>query len=390
MPRPAGDTTSINKHSRVIIYKIIPNFYLFDVCVCSAMTMTMTKVLITGVTGYIGGSILTHLQSSANQATRDLQISVLVRNDSRAEYFSSVGLKVYTIQDLDDVDAIKAAASEHDVVIHTASGYHTASARALIQGLGMRKKLNTDANLYYIHTSGTSNLADRPISQTYAESRTFSDKDSDIYDYLKKRNTIEPYPQRTTDLVVVETGKTEDVPTTIIMSPAIYGVGSGKFNRITIQYPLQMKAAVASGRAEYVGDGKGVWDFVHIADLVQLYEIVLLDRIQGQRTVPVGEEGFLFSGTGTFAWKDVAQGIAKAGVELGQLADTETKSISLEEAAGKWVQGNTQLCELGFASNARSRAEIGIELGWKPTKTRADWEQSFFEEFEEVLKTNKK
>lgn len=352
--------------------------------------MTMTKVLITGVTGYIGGSILSHLQSSANQAIRDLQISVLVRNDSRAEYFSSVGFKVYTIQDLDDVDAIKAAASEHDVVIHTASGYHTASARALIQGLGMRKKLNSDANLYYIHTSGTSNLADRPISQTYAESRTFSDKDSDIYDYLKKRNTIEPYPQRTTDLVVVETGKTEDVPTTIIMSPAIYGVGSGKFNRITIQYPLQMKAAIASGRAEYVGDGKGVWDFVHIADLVQLYEIVLLDRIQGQRTVPVGEEGIIFSGTGTFAWKDVAQGIAKAGVELRQLADTETKSISLEEAAGKWVHGDTQLCELGFASNARSRAEIGIELGWKPTKTRADWEQSFFEEFEEVLKTNKK
>ncbi|PON28840.1 hypothetical protein TGAM01_v201948 [Trichoderma gamsii] len=349
--------------------------------------MTMTKILITGVTGYIGGSILSYLQSSANQTTRDLEISVLVRNDSRAEYFSSIGLKVHTIQDLDDLDAIKAAASEHDVVIHTASGYHTASARALIQGLGIRKKLKQDADLYYIHTSGTSNLADRPISQTYAESRTFSDKDSDIYDYIKKREVIEPYAQRTTDLVVVETGKEEGVPTTIIMSPTIYGVGSGKFNRITIQYPLQMKSAIASGRAEYVGDGRGVWDFVHILDLAQLYEIVLLDRIKGRRAVPVGEKGYIFSGTGTFAWKDVAQWIAKAGVQLGRLNDTETKSISLEEAADKWVRGDKQLCELGFASNARSRAEIGKELGWKPTKTKADWERSFFEEFEEILKT---
>ncbi|KAL7894373.1 hypothetical protein HDV63DRAFT_161138 [Trichoderma sp. SZMC 28014] len=348
----------------------------------------MTKVLITGVTGYIGGSILSHLQSSANQVIRELEISVLVRNDTRAEYFSSIGLNVYCVQDLDDLDAIKSAASEHDVVIHAASGYHTASARALIQGLGMRKRLKNDADLYYIHTSGTSNLADRPISQTYAESRTFSDNDSDIYDYLKKREGIERYAQRTTDLVVVETGKVKDVPTTIIMSPTIYGVGSGKFNRITIQYPLQMKAAIASGRAEYVGDGKGVWDFVHILDLAQLYEIVLLDRIQGQRAIPVGKKGFIFSGTGTFAWKDVAQWIAKAGVKFGQLTDAETKSISLEEAAGKWVRGDTQLCELGFASNARTRAEIGKELGWKPTKTRADWEQSFFEEFDEILKTN--
>ncbi|EHK42392.1 hypothetical protein TRIATDRAFT_131190 [Trichoderma atroviride IMI 206040] len=348
----------------------------------------MTKVLITGVTGYIGGSILSHLQSSANQAIRELEISVLVRNDSRAEYFSSIGLKVYTIKDLDDLDAIKAAASENDVVIHTASGYHTASARALIQGLGIRKTSKKDANLYYIHTSGTSNLADRPISQIYAESRTFSDKDSDIYEYLKKRENLEPYAQRTTDLTVVETGKEESVPTTIIMSPTIYGVGSGKFNRITIQYPLQMKAAIASGRAEYVGDGRGVWEFVHILDLAPLYEIVLLDWIQGQRAIPVGEKGFVFSGTGTFAWKDVAQWIAKAGVKLGQLTETEAKSISLEEAAEKWVRGDTQLCELGFASNARTRAEIGKELGWKPTRSRADWEQSFFEEFEEVLKTN--
>jgi nucleoside-diphosphate-sugar epimerase len=349
---------------------------------------TMTKVLITGATGYIGGSILSHLQTSANQAAKVLEISVLLRNDSRAEYFSSIGLKVYTIQDLDDLDAIKAAASEHDIVIHTASGYHTASARALIQGLGIRKKLIPDADLYYIHTSGTSNLADRPISQAYAESRVFSDKDTDIYEYLKKRNAIEPYAQRTTDLVVVDTGETEDVRTTIIMSPTIYGVGSGKFNRLTIQYPLQMKAAIKSRRAEYVGDGEGKWEFVHISDLAQLYEIVLLDWIKGQRAFPVGEKGFIFSGTGTFAWKDVARWIAKAGVELGQLSDTETSSISLEEAADKWVRGDKQLCELGWASNARTRAEIGKELGWKPTKTRADWERSFFEEFEELVRTN--
>jgi hypothetical protein len=55
-----------------------------------------------------------------------------------------------------------------------------------------------------------------------------------MYDYLKKREGIETYAQRTTDVAVVETGKKEGVPTTIIMSPTIYGIGSGKFNRLTI------------------------------------------------------------------------------------------------------------------------------------------------------------
>ncbi|KAF2092780.1 NAD(P)-binding protein [Rhizodiscina lignyota] len=341
--------------------------------------MAPTKVLVTGVTGFIGGTILSHLISSQNPTTKNLQISVLTRNDDRAKSFSSANLKVYLIRDLDDTAAITAAASENDIVIHTASGYHTGSAEALTKGLGIRKQQNPNAEVYYIHTSGTSNLADRPISKTYLESRTFSDKDPDVYAYLQKREATEAYPQRTTDIAVVETGKKEGVPTTIIMSPAIYGL-----------VPHPMKSALKEGKAEYVGDGKGVWDFVHVLDLAPLYEIVLLDWVEGRRRVPAGERAILFSGTGSFAWKDVAERISKAGVELGNLKDAETRSVSLAEAARKWVGGDEQLCEPGFASNSRTKAEIGKELGWKPTKTREDWEGSFLDEFREVVKKAEK
>ncbi|EXJ80935.1 hypothetical protein A1O3_07223 [Capronia epimyces CBS 606.96] len=355
--------------------------------------MAPTHVLITGVTGYIGGTILSYLLSSENASVKDLKLSVLTRNDDRAKSFSSANLKVYTMRDLDDAAAITAAAAENDIVIHTASGYHAGSAVALIEGLARRKRQlelesNANANVYYIHTSGTSNLADRPISKTYLEPRTFSDKDPDIdiYAYLKKRNEIEPYSQRTSDLAVVETGLREGVPTTIIMSPTIYGLGSGQFNRLSIQYPAQMRAAARQGRAEYVGGGKGVWDFVHVLDLAVLYELVLLDRVEGRRIVPVGAQGFMFSATGTFTWREVAENIAKAGFELGKWSDAETRSVSLSEAAAKWVAGDEQLCELGYASNSRTRADIARELGWRPKRTKEDWAQSFRDEFEEVLK----
>jgi uncharacterized protein YbjT (DUF2867 family) len=163
--------------------------------------MAPTKVLITGVTGYIGGSVLSHLLSSQNPTVKPLEFSVLTRDDDRAKSFAAANLKVCTIRNLDDTAAITAAASENDVVIHTASGYHPASAQALIEGLGKRKRLNPNAEVYYIHTSGTSNLADRPITKQYLESRTFSDRDPDIYAYLKGREGIEKYAQRSTDLV---------------------------------------------------------------------------------------------------------------------------------------------------------------------------------------------
>ncbi|KAI1287719.1 NAD(P)-binding protein [Xylaria venustula] len=348
--------------------------------------MAPAKVLITGVTGYIGGSILSQLVSSSH-FKKDFEVSVLTRNDDRAKSFTSAGLKVYTLHDLDDAEAIRHAASENDVVIHTASGYHTASAKNLIEGLGERKRQNVRAEVYYIHTSGTSNLGDRPISKTYLESRIFSDKDQDIYSYLKKRESIEPYPQRTTDLAVVETGKAQGVPTTIIMSPTIYGIGAGKFNRLSIQYPIQMRQALANGQAEYVGEGSGVWDFVHILDLVKLYEVVLMDWVQGRRAAPIGENGFVFSGTGTFNWKEVADRIGKVGADSGKLRSPEARSISLEEAGRKWTGGDEQLCELGFASNSRTSAVVGKELGWEPTRTKKDWELSFQEEFEELVKT---
>ena len=348
--------------------------------------MAPTKVLVTGVTGFIGGTILTHLLSSPNPKTKALKISVLTRNDDRVKEFISANLKVYTLHDLDDTEAITIAAAENDIVIHTASGYHSASAKAIIEGLGRRKAQDPDAEVYYIHTSGTSNLADKPISKTHLESRTFSDKDPDIYAYLKKREEIEQYAQRTTDIVVVETGKKENVPTTIIMSPTIYGLGLGKFNRVTVQYPAQIKSTVKEGIAEYVGHGQGVWDHVHVLDLAELYEIVLLDWVEGQRKVPVGEKGIVFSETGSARWREVAERIAKAGVEFGKLKTAETRSVSLSEAARKWVGENEQLCEVGLAINSRTRAELGRQLGWRPKKTREDWEQSFRNEFEEVLK----
>jgi nucleoside-diphosphate-sugar epimerase len=133
------------------------------------------------------------------------------------------------------------------------------------------------------------------------------------------------------------------------MCPTIYGVGSGAFNKLSIQVPLMMRTAIEGRVAQYAGDGSGVWDHVHIEDLVDLYEIMLA-KILARETIDSGERGFYFNDAGRHSWLEVAQAIGKAGYELGALDTPTPVPISLQEAVDKWHGGNAQLAELGFAS----------------------------------------
>ena len=251
------------------------------------------------------------------------------------------------------------------VVINTANGFHYNSARALILGLGERKK-QTGKQTHFIHvrcinlfksyvsqskanqTSGTSNLGDRPVSGKYTETRIFSDKE-DIYSYEKYRENIEAYDQRTTDLVVVKTGLEAGVKTYIIMSPTIYGVGSGFFNNLSIQIPTMIREAIRVGKAEVISNGSEYWDHVHISDLAQLYTLILEKAVDGS-DIPSGEQAIYFSETGEHTWLQLSQGIAKAGFELCALKSPEVGQITLAEAADKWARGNRFAVELGFSS----------------------------------------
>ncbi|TVY27824.1 Uncharacterized protein LHYA1_G003089 [Lachnellula hyalina] len=341
-----------------------------------SVALMSSKILLTGATGYIGGSILTQLLESKHDFSK-YPISVLVRGEDRAKILQGQGFNPILFHNLDETDILQKVASEHDVVIHTASGFHTASAKALILGLGERKKAS-GKEVHFIHTSGTSNLGDQPISGKYLESRTFSDREN-IYAYLKSREALQVYPQRTTDIIVVETGLAAGVKTTILMSPTIYGFGTGLFNKLSIQFPTLLRAAIKAGQSEMIGDGKGVWSYVHIADLARLYELLLNKVLKGEE-LPNGEKGILFSSTGSYQWAELASDIAGALAELGAIKTREVKSISLSEAAGKWWGGYELIVELSFASNSRTLSDVSHELGWREEKTEQDFKNQFLEE----------
>ncbi|KAJ5375755.1 hypothetical protein N7517_007761 [Penicillium concentricum] len=334
--------------------------------------MSQTKILILGTTGYIGGSILTDLQKSKNASK--YSISALVRNEEHVSKLKTRAIESILFKGLDDLDTIKKAASEHDIVINAASASHDKSASAIIQGLAERKQ-HTGRAVQYIHTSGTSILGDQPISGKKVDLGVYSDAIDDIYEYEKSRG---PYGQRITDIVVIETGEKLDVPTYIVVPPTIYGEGNGPVATISQQVPNLAREAIKGKQAIVIGNGDGIWNHVHILDLAPLYTLILEGILASRPDLPSGRKGIFFAETGEHTWLDVSRGIADACFARGLCSTKDVRKIDLTEAA-PIVGGSEDLVEIVLASNARSRADLSRKLGWKPTRDDADFHKHFDE-----------
>ncbi|KAK8066531.1 hypothetical protein PG997_013278 [Apiospora hydei] len=336
------------------------------------------RMLLTGATGFIGGTILTHLLSLPLFV--HLAFTCLVRGADRvAKLIAHYGDRVQPVlyEGVDDLETAVSIAAQHDAVINSGLGYHVASAQALVRGLGQRKAA-TGRDVWMIHTSGTSNLGDRPISGGGGSggAREFDDATDDIYGYEKQLEATTPYVQRTTELGIVDAGLELGVKTLVIMSGLIYGRGMGAFNQSSIQILVYVRAALAAGRAVMLGQGSGEWDHVHVEDLAELYRTVLDDILQsGGRRLPTGKQRIVFSGNGRHTWREVAQGVADACHAAGRIKDNTVKSVELEEGAKLFDMGveDENVVELGLCSNSRTVSTVARGLGWKPTRGREAW-----------------
>ncbi|KAF4190006.1 hypothetical protein CNMCM7927_005816 [Aspergillus lentulus] len=336
------------------------------------------SVLIVGATGYIGGSILTELLQSPEAS--ELSISALIRRPEQAARLQSLGVKPLEFKGLDDLDACRDAASQHDVVINAASASHDSSAKALVEGLSQRQKA-TGKDAYMIHTSGTSILGDHPYTGTPQNQKIWSDEKDDVY--AMEKNHPERYGQRVTDVTVVETGLSLGVKTYIVVPPTIYGKGSGPFATLSQQVPNLARLARKRGHAAVIESGAGIWNHVHILDLANFYLLLFRAVREQPNWLPSGPKAVFFVESGEHTWLEVSQGIADALHKKGLLDNNKVESISMKEAAAEITRGNESLVEITLASNSRARADFARNrLGWKTSRGNEDFLNHFDGEIE--------
>ncbi|KAK5992743.1 Oxidase ucsJ [Cladobotryum mycophilum] len=318
------------------------------------------KVFLTGVTGYIGGNAFDYIYN----AHKENEYTVLIRDEKRAE---QVKAKYPTVKfvygTLDDTDIVEKAATEADVVVHTAdSSDNVPGATAIAKGL---EAGHTPENPgYWIHLSGTGILTwfdefnnrggEPPVPEQKYYDVDGVDRLVTLPDRAFHRNVDK----------LVQDSISDSVKVLILCPPTIYGVGSGPVNTRSIQVPSLVKITLRDGYAPIIGQGLTEWDNVHIDDLGDLY-VKLFDATQDaeKKNNPeiFGLNAYFFAAGGVHLWSDIARQITGEVKNQGFRQDAETKNITISEVSAL-ESGSTS-----WGYNSKGVAQRAKKyLGWEP------------------------
>jgi nucleoside-diphosphate-sugar epimerase len=287
------------------------------------------KIFITGATGYIGGSVAQQLRGQGHE------IRGLARDPIKLDALAASGITP-VFGELDDSVLLTREAEGADAVINAASSNDRRSVEALLDGLRGSGKP-------FLHTSGSGVIGDDARGEVLSE-HIFDDDapfHAGPHQFAQARREL--------DMLIVDAAKT-GVRSIVLCDAMIYGAGSG-LHADSVQIPMLVKQARASGVVRIIGRGINRWSNVHIADMADLYSLAL-DK------APAGAFYFVENGEASLA--EIGAAIARR-LGLGPV-----QSWTVEEAAGEW---GAAFPRTGLGSNSRVRGlRARRELGWSPTQ----------------------
>jgi len=335
--------------------------------------MGKTKILATGVTGYIGGSVLNELLNSP--IFSNVQVTAVVRSPEKAEKLKEFGINA-VIGSHSDSKLMEKLAEDADLVLAMADADALEPLQALLSG--SKKHFEKSGKpVIFIETSGTGVFLDNAVGD-FKTDVIYDDANPDQIESLAPTQ-----PHRNVDLELLKADREGYIKAYFILPSTIWGIAEGVLvergiqNPHSQQVPMLIRTSLDRGRAGMVGKGVNIWPNVHIKEVADLYILLLARVLQEPDKVPHGREGFYFAENGEHTFYEVSKAIGEGLVAIGKSPDAEPSSFSKEEI-DKYFSGNT----MAFGTNCRVRANRSRALGWKPTKGKADFIASIKPEIE--------
>jgi nucleoside-diphosphate-sugar epimerase len=223
------------------------------------------RIFVTGASGWIGSALVPELIGAGHEVVG------LARSDASAEAVAGMGAEVLR-GDLDDTDALRAAAEGGDGVIHLAfvapstselaTRTDAAAVEALAAGLeGSGKPL--------LVSGGTMVTPGRPSTER---------------DELVAQG---PIAARIRNMQVALATTERGVAAALVMLPrSVHGRGD-RHGFV----PQLIAAARAKGVSGYIGEGANRWPAVHVKDAARLYRLAVEQAPAGAVLNAVGDEG---------------------------------------------------------------------------------------------------
>ncbi|KAJ5367780.1 hypothetical protein N7541_001721 [Penicillium brevicompactum] len=336
----------------------------------------MTRVFITGATGYIGGDVLSQLEPKYP----GIIFRVLTRDEQKGKLIKEQHPAVQIVSgDLNDAALLQEESAQADIILHTADAAdHSTAARAIAAGATQGHTPEKPA--YWIHTSGAGIFS--YLDEDEKRYGLVGDKVFDDWDGIHEITSIPDYAfHRNVDKIVFEaTANHSDVLHAAIVSPTtVYGVGRGPCSKRSRQVYELARTTLSRKKAPYIGDGESRGCHVHVHDVTDLI-LRLFDAALAKEKNFWGPEAYYLAENGEHRWSDVARSIASIAVAEGFLTDIATEQLEFEEAKR---QAGYEAASWGL--NVRSRAIRARRLlNWTPAGpslddelpgiVRAEWE----------------
>ncbi|RAK96009.1 uncharacterized protein BO80DRAFT_459385 [Aspergillus ibericus CBS 121593] len=316
----------------------------------------MTRIFLTGASGYIGGDVLYALKS----AFPGLQYTALLRDQDKAHAISKVYPDVRVISgDLDSSSILEEQAREADIVIHTASSNHIKSVEAIARGLTAPGRSKPG---HWIQISGASVLSIPDI-----ENNAFGEASDKVYNDLdgadELQNLIQRYSaKRVVDNLILSLSPANRPKTALIFPPIIYGRGRGPINQRSIQIPELARVTIQRGQGVQVGKGDSTWSNVHVSDVSSIFVKLVEKVLRNEDGELWNENGLYFPGSGAVSFGAISTHVAQEVKNLGLADSASVAEISHGEADSLTPHGGVL-----WGTNARQVAQRARQfLGWVP------------------------
>ncbi|KAL6901050.1 hypothetical protein GGI43DRAFT_403931 [Trichoderma evansii] len=331
----------------------------------------MTKIFLTGASGYIGGDFL-HLLAKSHPQYR---IRALIRDASKGEAIKKTYNQVQIVPgELDNTDIIAQEARDADIVIHLAATGHLKSVQTIHQSLSDKPKGPIPP--YYIQISGASALAVDELTDKSRVSGSGSDVIYNDFTGIESiKSLIKRYPSRAVDNYMFSVAEQNSiVKTAVVVPPIIYGQGRGPLNQRSIQIPGLANATLKRQRGLQIGPGQSRWGNIHIADLSRIFLCLVKKAVEGDEDSNVwGTNGLYFTGVGELSFGEISKRVAAAAHDLHLIPSSEVDEISGEEVDRLLPHGSVL-----FGTNARCGAQRAENiLGWRPENKSLEQEIPF-------------
>jgi nucleoside-diphosphate-sugar epimerase len=321
-------------------------------------------VFLTGVTGFVGGTIL----SCLSKAHPNVRVKALIRQEGDAKELQSVYSNLTPIiGDLSTLSLLTSTAAEADFVIHM-GGDNVPAVCAMIDGLASRTTTGSPLPRL-ISLTGPRSLIDlsNPITGNLrASSRPWSDvTDGHAILALSKDRM-----HAGADQTIIAHSVAKGVGTILVSPGQLWGRGKGHRKKES-NAAFYYTTVKSRGRAFVIGDGTATWSWTSIGDLgdavVFLMEQALMSKSERRGQVGVNQDGYYFVRTGDLSMMERAKAVSER-LGLGVVE-------SIPVGAAKEIH---PFGPIMWGCGERTRADKLAKLGWRPKDT--DWRALMEEE----------